>query len=242
MNQKIFKWWHLLLENPRKLFNYLLGRNISYSQLWEDLILSFFFQKKHHWFYVDVGSNHHKRLSNTHLFYKDWWNGINIEPNPILSKKLSTHRKRDINLNCGISDHEGVMDFYIIDPDTLSTFDKNAAQDYAEQWHKIVSIKPIKVTSLANIFAQYTKNISIDFLSVDTEWYDMHVLKSNDWTIYRPSFVILETLEYKKLWWWKKLTDEYKPFFETIGYSVIVDTYINTIYIDNTKKNEFGIV
>jgi hypothetical protein len=58
----------------------------------------------------------------------------------------------------------------------------------------------IPVLSLSAIFSENFKSqsISIDFLSVDTEGFDMEVLKSNDWNKFRPKAIVLETLEYKK--------------------------------------------
>jgi hypothetical protein len=35
---------------------------------------------------------------------------------------------------------------------------------------------------------------AIDFLSVDTEGFDLRVLRSNDWTRYRPRWVLTECL------------------------------------------------
>jgi len=53
----------------------------SYSQEGEDLILLRIFEKKRIGFYVDVGSHHPFRFSNTYLFYRLGWRGINIDAN-----------------------------------------------------------------------------------------------------------------------------------------------------------------
>ena len=67
-------------------------------------------------------------------------------------------------------------------------------------------------------------------MSIDTEGYDIEVLKSNDWKKFRPHFIILETLEYREKNTGKKLNDICDKYMSEVGYSKIADTYINTIY------------
>ena len=55
---------------------------LSYSQEGEDLILNRFLEDKTEGLYVDVGAHHPKRFSNTYLFYKKGWRGINIDAMP----------------------------------------------------------------------------------------------------------------------------------------------------------------
>ena len=46
------------------------------------MILRRLFEKQKLGFYVDVGAHHPKRFSNTYFFYKQGWNGINIDAMP----------------------------------------------------------------------------------------------------------------------------------------------------------------
>src|SRR4051812_17526869 len=77
----------------------------SYSQEGEDMVLQSFYEgrKKYKGFYIDVGAHHPYRFSNTLFFYKKGWRGINIEPTPNAVKAFNIFRRRDINLNIGIS-------------------------------------------------------------------------------------------------------------------------------------------
>src|SRR6186713_1276577 len=72
--------------------------SISYSQEGEDLILKRFFSEKSGGFYVDVGAHHPKRFSNTYMFYKEGWSGINIDAMPGSMKLFNKVRSKDINL------------------------------------------------------------------------------------------------------------------------------------------------
>ena len=77
------------------------------------MILRVIFAKQQTGFYVDVGAHHPKRFSNTYFFYKKGWYGINIDATPGIMENFKKMRKRDINLNIGISDTTGERDFYI---------------------------------------------------------------------------------------------------------------------------------
>ena len=50
----------------------------SYSQEGEDVMLLSIFPEKRDGFYVDVGAHRPKSFSNTQLFYRRGWRGINI--------------------------------------------------------------------------------------------------------------------------------------------------------------------
>lgn len=204
----------------------------SYSQTGEDLILDFFLRGKRHGFYIDVGAYHPVSLSNTYHFYKRGWSGINIEPNHNKFDLFKKQRTRDINLNIGIGPNETRAPLFIFDADTLSTFSKETAENYKNIGHQITEISEVELTPLKNIIKKYASNKKIDFLSVDTEGCDMEVLNTNDWSLYRPSFIILETIEYSKKILGKKLNVIYDSFMNNIGYNKIADTYINSIYID----------
>jgi FkbM family methyltransferase len=211
---------------------WLSGRAFTYSQTGEDLILSLFLDKSAG-FYVDIGANHPHLFNNTSLFYNRGWTGINIEPNPNKIKLFKRLRKRDINLNIGISAQEDELDFFILREDTLSTFSPEISLSYQKMGHRLMDTKKIFTLPLAKVlernlpFAQ-----KIDFFSIDTEGFDQEVLTSNDWVKYRPQFIILETLEYKKDGTGQKLNGHYDDYLKNIGYHKIADTYINTIYRD----------
>ena len=61
----------------------------SFSQIGQDKRVLDFYQNKKNGYFVEVGANDGKRLSNTYLLEKDYnWKGICIEPVPSLLKKL----------------------------------------------------------------------------------------------------------------------------------------------------------
>jgi len=205
------------------------GKKQSYSQCWEDLILDFFINKEK-WLYVDVWTNDPIRWNNLYRFYKKWWSGINIEPNYQLYKKLLKKRKKDINLNIWIWNGEK-LDFFVINPDTLSTFDQQTSKRYIDMWHSLQEVRKVDTLTLEKLFDTHLWDKTIDILSVDVEWFDMQVLQSNNWNKYKPKYIILETLEYEKDSLWKKQSNgEFDLYLEKRGYINFADTHINTIY------------
>ncbi|MEJ0001579.1 MAG: FkbM family methyltransferase [bacterium] len=208
-----------------------LHSQISYSQSGEDLLLDSFLSHKRKGFYVDVGAYDPVYLSNTYKFYKRGWRGIQIEPNP---KRIAWFKKRrpgTINLNVGIGE-KSTSKFFIFDADALSTFSAEEAAKAKSFGHEVLDTITVDILPLKEVFDAYAKDTVIDFMSVDTEGYDLEVLKTNDWTQYRPQFIVLETVEYDRNKYGKKENAVYDKFMSEINYEKVADTYINTIYRD----------
>ena len=168
----------------------------SYSQEGEDMILNRIFEGKSNGFYVDIGAHHPRRFSNTHFFYKLGWSGINVEPNPDVVQIFNSERPRDKNLQCGVSSVDGSLKYYYFDDPALNTFDKDMVQSRLELTnYKLIKIEDIPVYRLDKILRDHISNQKrIDFLSVDVEGFDLLVLKSNNWSLFRPSCVVAEVL------------------------------------------------
>jgi FkbM family methyltransferase len=171
--------------------------NHSWSQEGEDQILRRIFEGKSQGFYIDVGAHHPRRFSNTYLFYRQGWNGLNIDAMPGSMKSFHKDRPRDINLEFGIGLNESQLDYYIFNEPALNGFSKDLSNERNEaksnyQIEKIIKVKvfPLSVVLDRNL----PVGQDIDFISVDAEGLDFEVLKSNDWTKYRPKFVLAEIL------------------------------------------------
>lgn len=213
-----------------KILFKLFGVRLISSQCGEDLIIESIIPFKKDGFYIDIGANHPIKYSNTFLFHKKGWRGINIEPNPDIIKKFNIYRKKDINLNVGVGSEAGDLDFYVFDENTLSTFDKLSVDEFSKIGHKVVKTIKVPILTLKDILEKHCPGKDIDILSIDTEGYDLEILKSNDWQKFRPRFVIVETLEYRKDGEGKKLNDIFDPFMTNLNYNKVADTHINTIY------------
>lgn len=220
---------YLVLETFYRLWtNVFLG---SYSQQGEDLFMDKLLKKKKG-FYVDVGANDPDRFNNTKMFYKKGWNGINIEPDSGLFAKLSKKRKRDINLNIGIGEEKSDIVYYKFIPHTLSTFSKEEADNYVAQGFRLVGTKKVFVKRLEDVLAETVGARDIDFISIDTEGYDIHVLKSNDWQRFRPRLICIESVTHTMDGKNNTKADEHEEYLRSVGYKKIFDNGLNSIYKD----------
>ena len=100
----------------------------SWSQEGEDQILRRIFEGQRIGFYVDVGAHHPKRFSNSYLFYKRGWHGINIDAMPGSMRVFDATRPRDINLEMGIGLSIGQLDYYVFDEPAFNRFSKEISE------------------------------------------------------------------------------------------------------------------
>lgn len=200
----------------------------SYSQEGEDLILQRIFDSKSSGFYVDVGACHPMRFSNTFIFYKKGWRGINIEPNPEAVTLFKRDRPLDINLNCGAAPKSSSMKYYMFDEPALNTFSADVAtQRITQTNYKLIAEKDVEVLPLKQILQSYLpENTSIDFMSIDVEGLDLQVLESNDWGKYHPGWVLVEQLNLQNI---EDLDFDIHHFMKSKGYELFAKTF-NTLF------------
>jgi FkbM family methyltransferase len=172
---------------------------ITFSQNFEDVMLSRVFNRKTDGFYIDIGAHDPDELSVTKHFYNLGWNGINIEPVPKSFNKFIKKRKRDINLNIAIGSVEEVREFYSVsgylksglDASALSSFCKKNVFDAAREFDINYEAIEIKTKPLKEICDTYCKK-PIDFIKIDVEGLETDVIKGADFINYRPTIVLIE--------------------------------------------------
>lgn len=214
----------------------LIFSNLSYSQEGEDILLKRIFGNKENGFYIDIGAHHPKRFSNTYLFYQKGWTGINIDPISGIMEEFNKIRPRDINLEIGISKEEQVLTYYIFNEPALNTFNCEEAKlkdGINDGQFYIVDKKEIKTYPLAKILEKHIESCQeIDFLTIDVEGLDLEVLKSNDWTRYKPRYILMEELRTTV----ENIMNESEiySYLKQFDYTLMGRTFNTSIY----KKNE----
>ncbi len=167
----------------------------SFGQNGEDLILDRMLEKEDAGFYVDVGAHHPVRFSNTYLFYRRGWRGINIDAQPGSMRLFRKHRPRDINIECGVAARAGTLSYFRFNEPALNTFDESEAKLKDVAPYRIIDRVEVGVRPLRDLLAEFLPaGQAIDFMTVDVEGLDAEVLGSNDWKRYRPRIVLAETL------------------------------------------------
>lgn len=160
---------------------------LIYSIDGEEMFLRALFGEKERGTYVDIGANHPWRFSNTFWAYSRGWRGINIEPDIHNYELLSGIRNRDVNINCGISDVETSMDYYMFEESALNTF----CYDEISNKKEIIEMRKVPVRRLDTILEEY--NISeIDFIDIDVEGMELKVLNSINWNKVNISCILVE--------------------------------------------------
>lgn len=205
----------------------------SYSQSGEDLIVKFIFELigVNQPSYIDIGAHHPFNLSNTAIFYENGSKGINIEPDPQLFKEFVNYRKRDVNLNCGISDKEGELTLNVLNASTLNTFSKAEAEKFVnENNFKIAKQLQVKVFRIHDILNKYWNGKFPDFMSLDAEGFDEVIIKSIDFEKSKPIVICLETMSYSENGTGEK-NHQLIDYLKSKGYLVFADTYLNTIFL-----------
>ena len=209
----------------------------TYSQEGEDVILHRLFEEQPCGFYIDVGAYHPQRFSNTYLFYKRGWRGINIDPNADLIAEFRRSRQRDINLAIGISNEVGELRYHRFNEPALNTFDEVLAheRDNLRGYHLLSTIV-VPVKRLDEVLKEYvSRDQRIDFLSVDTEGYDLKVLCSNDWSRFHPWCVLVEVLGSAL----DNLSlNPIHTYLSSVGYDVFAKTVNTLIYLSRDERTQ----
>ncbi len=158
----------------------------SYSQYHEDNLI---LHELRDWnykdsIYVDVGANHPTRISNSYLLYRKGWSGITVEPNGGLIKLHRLFRSRDVQVNVGCGAEASFLRFYVSRTPVLSSFAKNEVEH-------ILRVKYLPVLTVDQLLAPF-QDKKIAMLSIDTEGFDLNVIKGATETLKRTYLVCVE--------------------------------------------------
>ena len=214
----------------------LPGR-LSYAQVGEDLVL---------WHiaydvlgikqptYMDIGAHHPVINNNTFLFYERGSRGVLVEPNPALHGVLASVRPGDTLLRAGIgATQQAEADYYIIggsEDGQLNTFSREEADQLVARSRGHYSIERVIKVPLLNIndVMQKQWNAAPNVLSVDTEGFDLPILRSLDFKRLRPDVVVAETQELGG----RVPNVELLEFMVEHGYQVRGGSFVNTVFVD----------
>jgi FkbM family methyltransferase len=203
----------------------------SYAQEGEDLILERLFEHREVGFYVDVGAHHPSRFSNTRLLYDRGWRGINIDPTPGTKALFDVERPHDVNLELAVGRDGDRQILSCFNEGALNTLSESLAQAVSTRrggiWH-LVERRPVDLVSLSSVLERHVPaGCRIDLLSIDTEGWDLDVLRSNDWRRFAPDVVLTETRAEEVA---GVLDDEIHRLLEAEGYRLLSKTFRTLFY------------
>lgn len=210
-------------------------RGESYSQEGEDVVLMGLIGNKSNGFYVDIGSHHPFKFSNTYIFYRKGWKGINIDATPGSMKLFNQYRPRDTNIEAIVSNREKNVDFAIYDEPALNCiYVENRIKRNNSMGYKVEKKIILKTKKLSEILDKYMSiHTEIDIMNIDVEGYEYSVLISNDWKKYIPTYILVEIVNFDL----EKLTsNKVYRFLVKKNYLIVAITGRTVIFRKNNEN------
>lgn len=162
----------------------------SYSQFGEDQVLLGLLSGRNGR-YVDVGSGHPRRGSNTYGLYRRGWSGTTVDPVARNQRMARFFRRRDTQLVALCGDQLGVAQFYEFEPYEYSTLSANRVVELAD-----LGLTPVRVTDMPILTLASLKLMADPseeyLLCIDVEGWELEVLRGNDWLRFRPAVICIE--------------------------------------------------
>jgi FkbM family methyltransferase len=215
---------------------------VSYAQCGEDLVVDSILQflivepvlktQNKPLNYLDVGANEPVKLSNTYHFYAKGYRGVLVEPNAALCEQLRAVRPEDTTLVAGIGITDATeADFYMMNEHGWSTFSREEADERQRVTNGKAYIQEVIKVPMRNINDVMDEHCggAPAFLSIDTEGLDLAILRTVDFTKFRPKVICAETLIFETL----DSDPEITTFLADKGYEVRGRTWVNAIYVDS---------
>lgn len=193
-------------------------------------------------FYLDLGANHAKELSNTYMLYTNGMRGVLVEANPQLIPELRFYRNEDIILNkCVSIEQKASVNFYILSGDGLSTTSWDSAQEIMQINPAITLKETISVDSItiSEILDKYFEKAPL-VLNIDLEGMEESILSTYDYEKYAPLIIIVERIDYSISLSLAKRADKISEILTRNGYCEYAFTGINSIYINKARMEEYA--
>jgi len=172
-----------------------------YSQFEQDkTVYENYFQGKTDGYFVDIGAHDGVTFSNSKFFEELGWNGICVEPNPIIFKQLQSTRTSKC-VQKAVGDKKNYAQFFQITkgPDMLSglvdEFSQRGIKNIYNNLEDTESSFDYIDVEL-DLFENIVDFVEIDFLSIDTEGNELKILQTIDFDKYQIKVITVENNEY----------------------------------------------
>ena len=211
-------------KSPENFISFIFkNKNLSYSQIFQDLFVDFVLNKKNGIF-CEVGAADGKNLSNTYYLekYKNW-KGLLCEPSKHWKAKLKKNRKKAVLIFDAIDGKIGEKVFYENKMHLLSGFNKISKNKYV-----------VKTATLNKILDD-NKVKKIDYLSIDTEGNEFQIISKFNFKKYRPKVITIEHNYSHNKQRIKKLMNKY-------GYKLVFPFFsrFDSFYVSTGLSKKFG--
>lgn len=157
----------------------LTNANDMKSQNYQDVFVLYQSHYKTNGYFVEFGATDGENISNTYLLEKNYnWSGILAEPNPIYHKALNDNRTCHISKDCVYSVTGQQVEFLASDAADISGIKEFASKDEHTENRKKGHTILVPTISLVDLLDGYDAPKEIDYLSIDTEGSEYHILEA----------------------------------------------------------------
>lgn len=174
-----------------------LGRSVrlNYGFTGEDRIIESLLKPRvtYNGFYVDVGCNDPRFISNTFLLYRRGWRGICIDANQKLINKFKKIRPRDIAICALVSNSCRMEEFVEFTNNINSSIEKKHIYEWTNSGQTIERKQIMETSTLTDILDKNKAPANFDLLCIDVEEHDWFVLQSLDFKKYQPRLIVIES-------------------------------------------------
>jgi FkbM family methyltransferase len=184
---------------------------------WESRLVFEYFQKRSQGFFVEVGANRPRTLSQTWFLEEQGWKGILVEPNPKLCQLLREQRI-----------HSQVFEMALCSPADVGEADLYLAYGSG---HSAIKPEPGAVLTGERIrvamrtldwVLEEGRPGEIDFISIDVEGMELEVLRGFDLARWRPKLLFIEDIF---------VNHQKHSYLKSHGYKLIRRTGYNNWYV-----------
>jgi FkbM family methyltransferase len=201
---KFFDLNSLISSSDKELINFYTfifnNKNISHSQLFQDLFVIYLLGMKREGKYLEFGATNGIELSNSLLLEKEFgWSGVLAEPSPQWKAQLKENRPKSQLLDeCIYSETGKSINFFVSNFGIFSTIEEFRDSDIESMPGNTkvrnedgYSVK-VPTISLNDVFIKYFNGERIDYMSVDTEGSEFLILSNFNFDKYGPKVVTVE--------------------------------------------------
>jgi FkbM family methyltransferase len=165
----------------------------STAQLHQDLITLLLLDFKNDGYFVEFGATNGIKFSNSMLLETSYgWHGILAEPGRKWQKELKKNRSAIIETRCVWKNTGEFLEFNETEVGELSTLEMFSSSDLHANSRKSGVRYEVETVSLEELLEVNQAPTHIDYLSIDTEGSEFHILKGFNFTKFTFSFISCE--------------------------------------------------